>query len=48
MDNSMVDDLVAKMLDDDVFVIGSGPNDCLSGYVHKILFISNLCISLSF
>lgn len=29
--NSMVDDLVAKILDDDAFLVGSGPNDCLSG-----------------
>jgi hypothetical protein len=34
--NSMVDDLVAKILDDDAFLVGSGPNDCLSGYVNKM------------
>jgi hypothetical protein len=35
----MVDDLVAKILDDDAFVVGSGPNDYLPGYVHEVLFI---------
>ncbi|XP_069679107.1 uncharacterized protein [Periplaneta americana] len=30
-DNSMVDDLVAKILDDDAFVVGGGPNDYLAG-----------------
>ncbi|XP_021934301.1 uncharacterized protein LOC110836898 isoform X3 [Zootermopsis nevadensis] len=31
LDNSMVDDLVAKILDDDAFVVGSGPNDYFPG-----------------
>ena len=34
--NSMVDDLVAKILDDDAFLVCSGLNDCLSGYVNKM------------
>ncbi|KAJ9595896.1 hypothetical protein L9F63_012915, partial [Diploptera punctata] len=34
-DNSMVDDLVAKILDDDGFVVGSGPNDYMAGLTVK-------------
>jgi hypothetical protein len=44
----MVDDLVAKILDDDACLVGSVPNDYLSEYVHKTLFISKLYVSFTF
>jgi hypothetical protein len=46
-DNTMVDDLVAKILDDDACLVGNVANDYLSEYVHKVLFISNLYVSLT-
>lgn len=39
---------MAKVLDDDACLVGSVSNDYLSEYVHKVLFISDLYVALTF
>lgn len=38
---------MAKILDDDACLVSSVPSDYLSEYVYKVLFISNLYVSLT-